>query len=136
RAQDIHRNYDDRTLLVGEALPQCQAGKFGDVDLLAARHAVEDRARLIDGDEIEIDAFDLDLAGIERLHAVVEPARERKLQLGHLLRPRCPERSSSFRSAVTSRRVHGGGAEIFGHAAESRSADATIPVSTGCAGAA
>ena len=58
---------------------------LGDVELLAARHAIEDRPRLIDGDEIEIDAVDLDLAGVERLHPVIKSARERKLQLGHLL---------------------------------------------------
>ena len=83
RARGKHRNRDERTLLVGETLDEFRAGILGDVELLARRHAVEDRPRLIDGDEIEIDAVGLDLAGIERLHPVVEPARERKLQLGH-----------------------------------------------------
>ena len=72
------------TLLVGEPLDEFRAGIFGDIELLAARHAVEDRPRLIDGDEIEIDAVGLDFTGIERLHPVVEPAGERKLQLGHM----------------------------------------------------
>ena len=85
RARGKDRDGDERALLVGEALDEFRARKLGDVELLAARHPVEDRPRLIDGDEIEIDAVDLDLAGVERLHAVVEPARERKLQLGHLL---------------------------------------------------
>src|SRR5262249_10557198 len=85
RTRGKDRNADERALLAGEALHELRARKLGDVEFLAARHPVEDRSRLIDGDEIEVDALDLDLAGIERLHAVVEPARERKLQLGHLL---------------------------------------------------
>src|SRR5262249_6199828 len=79
------RNGDERALLAGEALHEFRARKLGDIEFLAARHPVEDRSRLIDGDEIEVDALGLHLAGVERLHAVVEPARERKLQLGHLL---------------------------------------------------
>ena len=46
-----------------------------------------------------IDALDLDLAGIERLHAVVEPARERELQPGHWSIPR-----SGPRLAMTAHR--------------------------------
>jgi hypothetical protein len=80
-----HRNSDERTPLVGEALHELGAGKFGDVKLLAPSHAVEDRTRLVNGDEIEVDALGLHLARIERLHAVVETARKRKLQLCHLL---------------------------------------------------
>src|SRR5262249_47282791 len=64
---------------------ELRARKLGNIEFLAARHSVEDRSRLVDGNEIEVDALGLDLAGVKRLHAVVEPARERKLQLGHLL---------------------------------------------------
>src|SRR5262245_61951742 len=85
RPRRKNRNGDERALLAGEALHELRARKFGDVEFLAARHPVEDRSWLIDGDEIEVDALDFDLAGIERLHAVVEPARERKLQLGHFV---------------------------------------------------
>ncbi len=77
-ARGKHRDGDERALLVGEALHELGAGIFRDVEFLAGRHAVEDRPRLVDGDEIEIDAVGLDLAGIERLHAVVEPGRERQ----------------------------------------------------------
>src|SRR3977135_2681895 len=51
---------------------------------------------LVDGNEVEIDAVDLDLAGVERLHSVIKPARERKLQIRHLLvshNPLCPDDS-------------------------------------------
>ena len=37
------------------------------------------RPRLIDLDEVQIDAVGLHLAGIEREHPVIERARERKL---------------------------------------------------------
>jgi hypothetical protein len=83
RARRKNRKRDERALLIGETLDEFRAGIFRNIELLAARHAVEDRPRLIDGNEIELDAVRPDLAGIERLHAVVEPARERKLQLGH-----------------------------------------------------
>src|SRR5262252_3796529 len=79
------REGDEWTLLVGKALDELRAGIFSDVELLAARHPVEDRPRLVDGDEIEIDAIGLDLAGVKRLHTVVQPACERKLQLGHFI---------------------------------------------------
>src|ERR1700693_3823985 len=83
RDRGEHRDGDERALLAGEALGEFGAGILRYVKFLAARHAVENRPRLIDGDEIEIDAIGLDLARIERLHPIVEPARERKLQLGH-----------------------------------------------------
>ena len=84
-ARGENRNGDERTLLVGEALHELRAGKFGDIELEPACHAVENRPWLIDGDEIEIDALDLDLAGIERLHPVIKSARKRELQPGHRL---------------------------------------------------
>ena len=76
-------NGDERALLVGVALDVFGARIFRDVELLAARHAVEDRARLLDADEVEVDAVDRHFAGIDRLHAVVERGRKRELQLGH-----------------------------------------------------
>ena len=74
---------DKGALPAGKALHELRAGELGDVEFLAARHAIENGPRLIDGDEVEIDALDLDLAGIERLHAIIEPARKGKLQFGH-----------------------------------------------------
>src|SRR5262249_8245916 len=85
RARGKHRNGDERAPLVGKPLNKFRTRKLGDVKFLPARHPVEDRARLIYGNESELDAFDRDLADVEWLHAVVEPARERKLQLGHWL---------------------------------------------------
>src|SRR5882757_1647939 len=82
----MERSVSPRTgTAFGEALDEFRARKLGDVELLAGRHPIEDRPGLVDGDEIEINAVDLDLAGVERLHTVIKPARERKLQLGHLL---------------------------------------------------
>ena len=78
-----HRDGDERALVAGKSLREFGRRIFGDVEFLAAGHAVENRPRLIDGDEIEIDAVGLHLARIERLHPVVEAARKRKLQLGH-----------------------------------------------------
>ena len=74
-----HRNGDKRALLTGKALGEFRAGIFGDVELLPAGHAIENRTRLVDGDEIEVDAGGLDLARIEGLHSVIEAARKRKL---------------------------------------------------------
>src|SRR5262249_44482823 len=41
------------------------------------------RSRLLDANEVEVDAVDRNLAGVDRLHAVIERGRKRKLQLGH-----------------------------------------------------
>src|ERR1700704_5848393 len=62
RARWKYRNRHERTLLVGETLDELGARKLGDVEILTGRHPMEDR-----------------------LHSVIKPARERKLQLGHLL---------------------------------------------------
>src|SRR5258708_28463628 len=82
-ARRKHGDGHERTLPVGVALHVFRARIFGDVELLPARHAIEDRPRLLDADEIEIDAVGLDLAGIDRLHAVVQSGRKRQLQIGH-----------------------------------------------------
>ena len=88
-ARGEHRDGDEIALLVGVALDVFGARILRDVELLAARHAVEDRARLLDADEVEIDAVRLHLAGVDRLHAVVQRGRKRKLQIGHwTLNPR------------------------------------------------
>jgi hypothetical protein len=83
RARGEDRDRDERALLVGEALDELGAGVFGDVEFEAARHAVEDRPRLLDRDEIELDARGLNLAGVERLHAVIERAGKTQAQLRH-----------------------------------------------------
>ncbi len=83
RDRGKHRDGDERAFFVGEALDEFGARIFRNVEFLPAGHAVEDRARLIDGDEIQVDAVGLNLSGIERQHPVIEPARKRQLQLGH-----------------------------------------------------
>lgn len=44
------------------------------VKLVATHHTVEDIARMVDRDEVEIDAFRADLVRVESGHTVVEPA--------------------------------------------------------------
>src|SRR5262249_52083353 len=78
-----NRNGDERALAIDKALDELGRRIFGNVEFLAARHAIEDRPRLIDGDEIEIDAVGLHLAGMEREHPVIEPAGKRQLEPGH-----------------------------------------------------
>jgi hypothetical protein len=50
RGKDGER--DERALLGGVALYELGARVLGDVELAAARHAVEDRARQLDRDEV------------------------------------------------------------------------------------
>src|ERR1700720_760888 len=95
-----NRKRDERALLIGETLDEFRAGIFRNIELLATRHAVENGPRLIDCNEIELDAVRPDLAGIERLHAVVEPARERKLQLGHGGVPQVPSCAGLTRASI------------------------------------
>src|SRR5262245_18663928 len=102
-ARGKHRDGHERTLLVGVALDVFGARILGDVELLAARHAIKDRTRLLDADEVEIDAVDRDLAGIDRLHAVIERGRKRKLQLGHWLRN--PRTTKDWRGLARPRRA-------------------------------
>ena len=82
-ARRKHRDRNEGALLVGVALDVFGARILGDIEFLAARHAVEDGPGLLDTDEIEIDPVRLHLAGIDRLHAVIESGRKRQLQIGH-----------------------------------------------------
>src|SRR5262249_53862992 len=55
-------------------------------------HAIEDLPWIVDGEEVQLDALGLRLAGIERQHAIVEAAGEGNGQLGHgSLQSRLPE---------------------------------------------
>ena len=78
-----HRNGDERALSGDEARDVFGAGEFRGVEFQSRRHAVENVARVVVDQEVEIDALDLHLAGVERQHAVVEPAGESQRQLGH-----------------------------------------------------
>jgi hypothetical protein len=82
-ARGKHGDRHERALLVGVALDIFGARIFRDIEFLPARHAVENGPRLLDADEIKIDALGLHLAGIDRLHAVIERGRKRQLQIGH-----------------------------------------------------
>jgi hypothetical protein len=53
------------------------------IEFLAADHAVEDLPAGREHDDIEIDAFDLHLAGAQRLDAIVFAACVGELQRGH-----------------------------------------------------
>jgi hypothetical protein len=52
-------------------------------ELEIGQHPVEDLARMVDRQEIEVDAVRFHLAGLQREHAVVEPAGERDWYSGH-----------------------------------------------------
>ena len=82
-ARGEHRNGDERALPGDEARDVFGAGEFRGVEFQSRRHAVENVARVVVDQEVEIDALDLHLAGVERQHAVVEPAGESQGQLGH-----------------------------------------------------
>ena len=56
----------------GEALHEFGRRILGNVEFLPPRHAIEDGARLLDRHEVEVDAVGLNLARVERLHAVVK----------------------------------------------------------------
>src|SRR5262249_57327476 len=68
--------------------PHCMADEFrarhlAGVELEIGQHPVEDLARMVDGEKIEVDAVGLHLAGMQREHAVVEAAGERDWNSGH-----------------------------------------------------
>ena len=50
---------------------------------LRAVHKKATRPRLVNGDEVELDAVRLHLAGVDRLETVIQRAGEGKLQFGH-----------------------------------------------------
>jgi hypothetical protein len=50
-----------------------------------AAHAIEDFARRLDGQEIEVDALDPDVAGAQRIGAIVNAAGERQSQARHVM---------------------------------------------------
>src|SRR5450759_1868480 len=79
-----HRQRDERALLAGKPRDEFRAGVFAYVELEAAGHAVENLARRIDVDEVEIDPLDRYGAGVERQHPIIKAACERQLDLGHL----------------------------------------------------
>ena len=84
-ARGKHRQRHERTVAGGEAGDVFGARHFRRIELQRARHPIENLARAVDGEEVEIDALGLHLLGIERQHAVVEAACEGDLDFGHSL---------------------------------------------------
>jgi hypothetical protein len=82
-----HRDGDERALVGDEARDVFGAGEFGGIEFEPAGHAVENVARVVVNQEIEIDALDLNVPGVEREHAVVEPAGEGERQFRHFHLP-------------------------------------------------
>jgi len=64
-----------------------RARHLAGVELEIDQHPVEDLARMVDRQEIEIDAVRLHVAGVECKHAVIEAAGERDWNSGHTLPP-------------------------------------------------
>src|SRR5215468_4254672 len=60
-----------------------RARHLAGVELEIGQHPVEDLAGVVDGEEIEVDAVRLHIAGVEREHAVIEPAGERDWNSRH-----------------------------------------------------
>ena len=62
-ARRKHRDCDQRALAARQAADELGGGKFGDVEFLAAPHAVKDFARRIDRNIVEMDALGGHVAG-------------------------------------------------------------------------
>src|SRR5262245_61572748 len=72
---------DERTLPGPETADEFRARHFRRVEFELAAHAVENVARLVVGEEGEVDAVRTNLAGIEAQHAVIEAAGECQREL-------------------------------------------------------
>ena len=86
-AKDARGKYRQRHQLAaagGMPADDLGARHLAGVELEILPHAIEDLARTVDGEEVEIDPLGLRLPGIERQHAVVEAAGERHRQFGHV----------------------------------------------------
>jgi len=70
RGKDRERH--ERTIAARHAADEFGAGEFRNVELLRAAHAIKNVARLVDGEEFEIDALHLHVAGAQCVGAVVE----------------------------------------------------------------
>jgi hypothetical protein len=77
-ARGKHRQRHERVVAAREPADVFGAGEFGGIELLLAAHAVEQVARGVDCDEVEVDILDFDIAGPERLGAVIETAGKRQ----------------------------------------------------------
>src|SRR5262249_27927608 len=74
--------------------PAASRLKTSELDISQASNSrffpMRSKTRLVDGEEVEIDTFGFDFAGIERRHAVIEAAGERDRNLGHDMTPARP----------------------------------------------
>ena len=84
-----HRQRHERQLLGGIAGDEFGARHFAGVEFQPVGHAVENLARIVHDQEIEIDAVGFDVAGMEREHAIVEAAGEGDRQGGHWVHLLC-----------------------------------------------
>src|SRR5215471_5284855 len=82
-ARGKYRNRHEWTVSPRHPADEFGAGEFGGVEFMAAAHAIENLARIFDGDIIEVDALDRHVAGAQRLHAIVLAAGERQSQTRH-----------------------------------------------------
>ncbi len=87
-ARRKHRQRHERTSAARQPADEFRAGELGDVEFLIAAHAVEDLARRFDGQKIEVDPLDADVAGAQRIGAIVNAAGKRQSQSGHVMTSR------------------------------------------------
>ena len=78
-----HRQRDERQLFRGIAADELGARHLAGVEFQPVGHAVENLARIVHDEEIQIDALGFDVAGLEREHAIVEAAGEGDRQRSH-----------------------------------------------------
>ena len=80
RGKDRERH--ERTIAARHAADEFGAGEFRNVELLRAAHAIKNVARLVDGEEFEIDALHLHVAGAQGFDVRGESGLGRAEELG------------------------------------------------------
>ena len=75
-----YRNRDEAAVAGGRHRDELRRGELGNVEGALPHHPVEDLARRVDADELEVDPPRSDFARFERVHAVVVAAGEAELE--------------------------------------------------------
>ena len=86
---------DELSVASGVATDVLRRGEFRGVELVPTNHSIKDVSGVVDGQKVEVDAFGFDLAGIEGVHAVVQPAGK-----GHVKRCHSCDFQSTYRTSL------------------------------------